>query len=352
MKSRVLTGTAALAVVLLTSACGNSGDAPSGASGTDGATSAELSQTTLTLGIQSDPAFTPIAVAMEKGWFQEAGFAEVETQQFVAGVEAGQALVANAIDIWQPASVPAISLINTGAPISIVGEASKCHVESLLVRPDAGVTEPEDLYNVEIGVLQGSSLNAYLANLAEHYGLDYSRLQVVNMAPAESLTALISGNIPAAVTFPPSTNTAIVDGGALEVAGRLSGFGVDEGKEVDFSRTRCVLVMPDRFVQEHRDSAVAALGAIQRAKEWINDNPEEAQSIFADYTAQYFVEQELEDVKAAWVSYTFPTELDDDFKSDLEAYSIFLDETGALAGDPKSVDELLDLSLLEEANGE
>lgn len=339
MKKSQLLGATAAAAALVLAACG------SGSGSSAGASNGSLSQTKLRIALGPDPAFAPIAVAMEKGWFKEAGFTEVTTQKFVAGVEAGQALVAGQIDVWQPASVPAISLINTGAPVKIVGEGSKCHVESLLVRPDSGVTKPEDLYNVQIGVLQGSSLNAYLGNLATHYNLDYKRLKVVNMAPAESLTALINGNIPAAVTFPPSTNRAMLDAKAIEVAGRTSGFTSDKGAKVDFSQTRCVIVMQDRYVEAHKDSAVAALAVIQRAKVWVDQNPNQAQEIYAKFS-----EQKLEDVKAAWRSYTFPKDLDSDFNGDLDAYSKFLKDTGALSKDPLPVDQLLNLAPLQEAS--
>lgn len=306
-----------------------------------------LSQTELRIALGPDPAFAAIAYAIENGWFEEAGFTSVETQEFVAGVEAGQALVAGEIDLWQPASVPAISLINTGAPVSIVGQGSKCRVESLLVRPDSGVTIPEDLYDVEIAVLQGSSLNAYLNNLADFYGLDYEKLNIVNMAPAESLTALINGDIAAAVTFPPSTNRAIVDAGAIEVAGRVSGFEADKGEEIDFSQTRCVMVMNDSFITGHADSTQAALSVVLRAQEYISDpaNLEEAQQVYADFSGQ-----NLDAVKAAWVSYQFPVELDEDFTTDLDAYSAFLEESGAIVGDAVPVDDLLNLDAYNAVN--
>lgn len=326
--------TAVMAGFML-AACSGASDAPSG----DG-----LSDDTLVIALGPDPAFAAIAVAIEKGWFEEVGFTSVETQEFVAGVEAGQALVAGEVDLWQPASVPAISLMNTGAPVSIVGEGSKCHVESLLVRSDAGVSDPEDLYDVTIASLQGSSLNAYLANLAEHYELDVEKLDIVNMAPAESLTSLIEGDIDAAVTFPPSTHRAITEADTVEVAGRVSGFGRDEGEPVDFSQTRCVLVMQDKYIKEHADSGEAALQAILRAQQFITDNEADAQEIYAEFSGQ-----SLESVKAAWVSYQFPTELDDEFLGDLESYSDFLKESGAITGEPVAADDLVDLSLLERA---
>ena len=305
-----------------------------------------LSQRTIRLAVQPDPALAPIVYAVQKGWFKEAGFDKVEVRQFTAGVEAGQALVGGNIDVWQPASVPAISLINRGAPVRIVGQGSKCRLESLLVRPDAGVKNPEDLYKTSIAVLQGSTLNAYLANLAKHYGLDYAKLKIVNMAPAESLAALISGGIGAAVTFPPTTGRAIQDARAIEVAGRVSGFQKDKGAKTEFSQTRCVLVMNEAFISKHPDSAEAVMSTISRAQKYISQpaNVEEAQEVFAAWSGQ-----KLADVKGAWSLYQFPTQLDSDFRKDLEDYSRFLQETGAIKGKALPVDKLIDLRIMNAA---
>ncbi len=304
------------------------------------ASKAALSQTKVRIALQPDPALAPIVVAMKKGWFKEAGIETVETKMFTAGVEAGQALVAGSIDVWQPASVPAISLINRGAPVRIVGQGSKCRLESLLVRPDAGVKNPEDLYKTSIAVLQGSTLNAYLANLARHYGLDFSKLKIVNMTPAESLAALISGGVGAAVTFPPTTGKAMHEARAIEVAGRVSGFEKDKGSKAEFSQTRCILVMNEGFTSKHPDTATAVLATIMRAQKYLSQpgNTEEAQRIFVEWSGQ-----KLADVQAAWSLYQFPIELDTEFRKDLADYSTFLEGTGAIKGKALPADKLLDL---------
>ena len=47
----------------------------------------------LVLGFGNDPVFAPHMVAMEKGWFRDAGFTEVTTKTFAGGAIAGEALV-------------------------------------------------------------------------------------------------------------------------------------------------------------------------------------------------------------------------------------------------------------------
>ncbi|MEO6407943.1 MAG: ABC transporter substrate-binding protein, partial [Burkholderiaceae bacterium] len=71
----------------------------------------------LALGFGLDPVFAPHMVAINKGWFREAGFNEVTTKTFTGGALAGEALVAGEIQLWTPGNLPPISMAHNGVPI-------------------------------------------------------------------------------------------------------------------------------------------------------------------------------------------------------------------------------------------
>src|SRR5438045_1519608 len=75
----------------------------------------------LALGFGLDPVFAPHMVAMTKGWFKDAGFTEVTTKTFSGGALAGEALVANEIQLWTPGNLPPISMAHNGVPIVVLG---------------------------------------------------------------------------------------------------------------------------------------------------------------------------------------------------------------------------------------
>ena len=109
---------------------------------------------TLSLGFGIDPPFAPHIVAMQKGYFREAGFSDVKTRTFQSGNLAGEALVAGEIQLWTPGNLPPISMVHNGIPVVVVGTASvNWDVEKLTVRKDANVSAPEDLYKIKIGSL-------------------------------------------------------------------------------------------------------------------------------------------------------------------------------------------------------
>jgi ABC-type nitrate/sulfonate/bicarbonate transport system substrate-binding protein len=188
----------------------------------------------LSLGFGLDPVFAPHIVAMQKGWLRDAGFTEVTTKTFTAGALAGEALIAGEIQLWTPGNLPPISMAHTGIPVVVLGtNCLAAAAEKLVVRKDANVKAPEDLYNVKIGLLAGSTANATLHNLARHYGLDEKRLQIVNMPPPEQLAALNSGSIYGLLCWEP-WGTKALESAANELihSGTTSGFAGNKSKPV------------------------------------------------------------------------------------------------------------------------
>ena len=144
----------------------------------------------LALGFGIDPPFAPHIVGIQKGWFKEAGFTEVTTKTFTAGVLAGEALVAGQIQLWTPGQLPPISMFHNGIPVVLLGtNCVNWGLEKLVARNDASVQGPTDLYRIRIGLLQGSTSGAMPSHLARHYGLDEKRLQVVNLPRRSSSRA-------------------------------------------------------------------------------------------------------------------------------------------------------------------
>ena len=61
-------------------------------------------------------------MGIQKGWFKEAGFTEVTTKTFTAGVLAGEALVAGQIQLWTPGQLPPISMFHNGIPVVLLAD--------------------------------------------------------------------------------------------------------------------------------------------------------------------------------------------------------------------------------------
>jgi ABC-type nitrate/sulfonate/bicarbonate transport system substrate-binding protein len=289
----------------------------------------------LAFGFGADPVFAPHMVAMEKGWFREAGITEISTKTFAGGAIAGEALVAGEIALWTPGNLPPVSMAHSGVPIVILGTCAIATTpDKLVARTDANIKAPEDLYRIRIGLLQGSTASADLHYLAKHYKLDEKRLQVVNMPPPEQLAALKSGNIQAMLCWQPWGYNALQAGNTeLIHSGTESGFAANKGAKVQISYTRSLWVASQEFVRKNPETTRRMVAALVRGQRYVADpkNREEVIDLFCRQTKQ---DKTL--ATAIWGEYVFDTTFDAAFVSDMRAMTAYLESAGRIknAKDP------------------
>ena len=285
--------------------------------------------TKLALGFGLDPVFAPHMVAMSKGWFRDAGFADVTTKTFAGGALAGEALVANEIQLWTPGNLPPISMAHSGVPIVVLGtNCIASAADKLVIRKDANVKAPEDLYKVKIGLLQGSTASADLYYLAKHYGLDDKRLQVVNMPPPEQMAALNSGNTQGLLCWEPWGYNALKSGASeLIHSGDVSGFAANKGAKVKISYTRSLFVASQDFVKRNPVATYRMVAVLLRAQRYVADpqHRDEVVTLFCEQTKQ---DRTL--ALAIWDEFVFDPTFDDAYVKDMEMMTAYLEATGRL----------------------
>jgi ABC-type nitrate/sulfonate/bicarbonate transport system substrate-binding protein len=296
----------------------------------------ELELTEITIQYQPNTLFAVQSVALEKGWFEEAGFEKVNIKNFTSGNLAGEALIAGELSVWVPGNMPVISMRHNGVPIVVTGMLNVCPAEYLLVRNDAGVKKPEDLYDITIGLVVGSTAQGVLWNLANHYGLDNGRLDVVNLAPPEQITALRNNEIQAMLVWPPA-------------AYKVKDVATYMFNSKDFSHTDVPMVFAESFLKKYPNTAKAIMEVLYRGQDWCADqsNWKEAQEIHAKRS-----EQPLELVKEMWLDYWNPKQpngyLDQQFVDDFRGYTAFQKATGRIR---EPISDILDYTytgILEE----
>ena len=283
----------------------------------------------LSLGFGVDVAFAPHVVAIEKGWFGDAGFESIATQSFSAGALAGEALVAGGIHLWTPGNLPPISMVHNAVPVVVIGNNAIANgLEKLVVRNDAGVETPEDLCNIKIGLLQGSTSSAFLGSLADHYGLDPACLQVVNLPPPEQLASLVSGDTQALLAWEPWPYRALEGTDSKVVhTGLVSHFPANDGEEVKVSHNRSLYVVSQEFASDNPNAVRALSEVLTRAQKYVADpaNRDEVVKLFSDYQGQDAkVNAEL------WDNFVFDPTIDQAYVDDMEATAAFLESTGRI----------------------
>ncbi|AOF93969.1 ABC transporter substrate-binding protein [Sinorhizobium sp. RAC02] len=291
---------------------------------------------TLSISIGPDLPFLVHIVAKEKGWFEEAGFKTVEFKTFTSGNLAGEALLADEIQLWTPGNLPPVSMAHNGMPVVILGTNAVSHgLEKIVVRQDAGVETPEDLTKVKLGLLVSSTSGALLANVAKHYGLDATKIQTVNLAPPEAMAAMANNEIQGIVFWEPFPYRAVHEQGARIVhSGTKSFFANNSGEDVDVSNNRTVWVASQDWVRANPYATAALVKVLTKAQAYVADpaNKDEVLKIFSDFQKQPV------DMNAALLSdYTFTPNVDKSYVEDMLAIAGYLKATNRIQGDPKDV---------------
>ncbi len=297
------------------------------AAGAASATEPEVKNLKISFGV--DLPFAPHVIAFEKGWFEEAGFESVEPKTFTAGALAGEALLAGEIHIWQPSNIPPTSMAHNALPVVLIGNGSTLTgLEKLVVRKDANVNAPEDLYNIKIGLLVGSSSGMMLGNIIEAYGLDRDRIQAVNLAPPEALAAMAANEIQGLLIWEPWPYRALQDIDSEVVhTGLVSQFDQNKGENVQVAYLRSVFVASQDFVRENPNTIEAYLEVMARAHAYAADPANKAE-VVAAFAA--FQDQPVQMNSDLYENYVFDLTIDDLFLSDVNAVVDYLLSVGRI----------------------
>jgi len=283
---------------------------------------------TLLLQMGMDPPFAPIILAIKKGWFQEAGFEKIETKTFTAGVLAGEAMAAGQIHLWVPGNLPPISMRHAGKPIVIVGTNCLALLERLVVRTDAGVGKPEDLYKIRLSILAGSTNAAVLDKMASYYKLDMKNLKVVNLPPPETITALVNNEIQGFILHNPWPYLALQKTKAKVLHGGTTSYFADNyGAKVPVSDTRSIFAVSEDFIRKNPNAAKAMMKVLLRAQAYVADpvRRTEVIQIFSEYT-----KSPMEQNEAIWDDYVFNPAFDQNYVDNMQSYTNYLLKTGVI----------------------
>lgn len=293
------------------------------------ASAQDIETNKLSIGMGVDLPFLVHVVAHEKGWLKDAGFTDVSFKTFQSGNLAGEALLAGEIQLWTPGNLPPIAMAHNGLPVVILGSNAVSHgLEKVVVRKDAGIDKPEDLYNVKLGLFVSSTSGALMGNLAKYYGLDASKLQLVNLAPSEAMAAMANDEIQGIVFWEPWPYLALQQQDTKVVhTGTVSGFETNKGEFAQISNNRTVWVASQDWVRANPKAANALVDVLVKTQKYISDpaNSDEVIKMFS-----MFQDQPVEMNKALLSNYVFDADVDKTYVEDMNAVTAFLEATNRI----------------------
>ena len=210
-------------------------------------------------------------VLKEKGWLEDAVGDDVTvTWEFSAGsAPANELLRGDVVDFNSTAGAAALLARANGSPLRTVDVLAQPEWSAIVVGPDSDIASAEDLEGKNIAALSGTDPYFFLLQTLDSAGLSVEDVQIVDLPHADGRLALQQGQVDAWSGLDPIMADAESTDGAQLV--------VREPDRLSYS----VLNVREDFLQESPEAVELVLTQYERARRWIQENPEEAVEILA-----------------------------------------------------------------------
>jgi sulfonate transport system substrate-binding protein len=183
--------------------------------------------------------------------------------------KANENLRASAIDIGSTAGAAALVARANGTPIKTIEVFSQPEWNGIVVRKGSPITAVAQLKGKKIAATKGTDAYFFLLQALGAAGLSTSDVTVVNLQHPDGKTALERGDVDAWAGLDPYMAQTELEAGSKIIF-----------RNIDFS-SYGVLDAREDFIAKHPDLVQAVVNAYERARLWIENNPDQAVQLYA-----------------------------------------------------------------------
>lgn len=280
-KYRLLAGTLSLALAASLTACGQK----TGDQTQDG--DKDLEKITFVLDWTPNTNHTGVYVAMEKGYFEEAGL-EVEVVQ--PPEDGAEVLVASGKAqfgvSFQDYIAPGL-IGDDPLPITAVAAIIQHNTSGIISRAGEGMDTPKGLEGHKYATWDLPVEKATIQQVMEADGGDFSKVELIPSTVTDEVSALQSKSVDAIWIYYGWA------GIACEVAGLDTDYFAFADIDPVFDFYTPVIIGNNTYLEEHTDQAKAFMAALTKGYEYSMENPEEAAQILMDAAPELKSNEEL-----------------------------------------------------------
>lgn len=257
----------------------------------------------VTLGVGSGVFLSPIWVAEDKGYFQEAGL-DLTIKKFNTGKESFWDMLNGGTDISTSTSTPIVLASFSRQDFSIFATFSNSNNNTkVIARKDKGIHRAKDLKEKKIGVTAGTSAQFFLAGFLIHNALSDSEIQIIDIKPSDLPNALNGGHVDAIVIWEPFAYGARTLLGDKAI--RLPSSEI-------YWETFNFAVMKN-FVKKNPEALKKVIRAVEKAITFIREHKEESLKIVVKRTGL-----SMKIITDIWDDYLFQVSLEQALIQSLE----------------------------------
>ncbi|VFR31556.1 Alkanesulfonates-binding protein [plant metagenome] len=225
---------------------------------------------TLRIGFMTFVPYSASLLAKQNGWVEEelkkAGHGDVKVTwtQFAGGPPVNEAFASGNLDVAALGDTPALVGHASGIPTRQVGLAYQGgQAQALLVRKDAPYKQVAELKGKKVATLRGGNVHELLVLILQEAGLKLSDVAFINLSLQDMGTALLKGDIEAALAWDPVFTR-------LESEGQARVLRDGKGLKNNLNP----IVASQTLVEKHPAYLQAYLRAIARGAQALQDDPD------------------------------------------------------------------------------
>ncbi len=227
----------------------------------------------INIGIQQS--LSPLWIAKEKGWFEEAFEKEgikVKWIEFQSGPPQFEGLAANKLDFSQVGNSPVIGGQAAGVDFKEIALSQDgLKANAILVKEGSDIQSLKDLKGKKVGVAKGSSGFDFLHKALKDAGVSPDDVEIIQLQPDEAMPAFENGSVDAWSIWEPFISLQTIQNHARILA---------NGETIKSYSPGFTLVRSN-FAKEHPKEVERFLQVYNKTVEWQKTNKEEAISIYA-----------------------------------------------------------------------
>lgn len=226
--------------------------------------------------LQADLHQLPAMVALEQGFFAQAGVDVKVAGVFASGPEEMSAFAGGSLEVGYVGLAPVVTAAAHGTADVVILALANSEGSALVLSRGSSVTKGGDLAGKTIAVPGlGNVQDVLLRKVLDQAGLRPQDVTTLVIKPPEMVSALRNKQIDGFVAWEPFPTQAVEQG---------VGWVYMSSHDIWPDHPCCVVAVSRRFYQEHPDTAGKILQAHVRAINWIKDHPDQAISIARKYT--------------------------------------------------------------------
>ena len=226
---------------------------------------------------------TQFAVADQLGYFKAEGL-KINPRWYIAGTDLPSMWGAGNVHLGTATATMVVPIAAAGQAIyNIAPQSDVAGTQQVVLGKKAQelVRSPKDLEKIKIGMPKGASVTMAIQAMARDTGVDFSKLQFVNLAPPDAVTALAKGDIDAMAAWAPWVFNAVKQaGGKFYFSGNRSAVPGKEG-QVDWLHVHAGVIVSGKMLKDNPNTLKAVLRALRKATDTVNTDREAAVKIVA-----------------------------------------------------------------------